>query len=191
MQQATLISPAEYARRQNLNRSTISRQIKAGKIPLRNGLVDVQAANRAREQNLDVRKQRGGRANAARARQTGTSRGEPDTKAAGVRPPRMAPDPPVRGSLAAAVLMHTQARAARSALEAQKLEARLVDRRATEAAWADVGARVRDAVLGLPVRVCNRVPAEWRRELAAVLQDEARKVLTVLSDEIKSSPRAS
>jgi hypothetical protein len=47
-----LVSPASYARSRGLNRSTISRQIGAGKIPTIGGLVDPKAADAARQRNL-------------------------------------------------------------------------------------------------------------------------------------------
>jgi hypothetical protein len=49
-----LISPAEYARRRKLNRSTISRQIQAGKIPQHDGLIDPAEADEARRNNLSI-----------------------------------------------------------------------------------------------------------------------------------------
>jgi len=53
----------------------------------------------------------------------------------------------------------------------------------------ETGVKYRDAVMGLTSRVCNRLPAEWRRELSAVLDDEIRRMLTALSDEIRSAPQ--
>ncbi len=53
-----LITPAAYARLCGLNRSTISRQIRDGKIPDHDGLIDVAEADVARERNLDVRNRR-------------------------------------------------------------------------------------------------------------------------------------
>src|ERR1017187_8507253 len=51
-----LISPAEYARRRGLNKSTISRQIAAGQILLVNGKINPVAADAARAENLKTRK---------------------------------------------------------------------------------------------------------------------------------------
>ena len=51
---ATLLTPAAYARLRKLNKSTVSRQIHEGKIPLRaDGLINFGEADRARERNLD------------------------------------------------------------------------------------------------------------------------------------------
>jgi hypothetical protein len=48
-----LVSPAAYARSRGLNRSTISRQIRDGKIPTLEGMLDPEIADLAREKNLD------------------------------------------------------------------------------------------------------------------------------------------
>ncbi|MCE5306762.1 MAG: hypothetical protein LLG20_03895, partial [Acidobacteriales bacterium] len=57
-------------------------------------------------------------------------------------------------------------------------------------AWAEAGVKWRDAFLGLPAAVCNRLPAEWRREVSAAIEDESRRRLAALSDEIRCSPTA-
>ena len=58
MEKLGLISPAAYARRVGVNKSTISRQIAQGKIPTVGGLIDPAAADKARNRNLDpVRRQ--------------------------------------------------------------------------------------------------------------------------------------
>ena len=62
-----LISPAQYARLRGLNRSTVSRQIRDGKIPTVGGLIDPRAADSARETNLDgTRKEQAARRKAER-----------------------------------------------------------------------------------------------------------------------------
>lgn len=53
MQRATLITPAEYARSRGLAKSTISRQVRAGKIPVHSGKIDPHEADLARKTNLD------------------------------------------------------------------------------------------------------------------------------------------
>jgi hypothetical protein len=53
MKMATkLIRPAAYAERRGLNKSTISRQIRAGTIPTHNGLIDPLEADAARKERL-------------------------------------------------------------------------------------------------------------------------------------------
>src|ERR1039458_6977759 len=46
-------APAAYARLRGLNRSTVSRQIRDGKIQAPGGMIDPAAADRARAENLD------------------------------------------------------------------------------------------------------------------------------------------
>jgi hypothetical protein len=47
-----MVTPAAYAESRGLNRSTICRQIRAGKIPTHNGFVKPSEADRARRENL-------------------------------------------------------------------------------------------------------------------------------------------
>jgi hypothetical protein len=55
MQRKGGLTQAEYARLRGLNRSTISRQVREGKIPVTaDGRIDPVAADRARERNLDA-----------------------------------------------------------------------------------------------------------------------------------------
>jgi len=49
-----------------------------------------------------------------------------------------------------------------------------------------LGVKIRDAVMALPARMANRLPAEWRRQVLAVAEEEARSVLAALSDEFIS-----
>src|ERR1039458_6156297 len=51
-----VVSPAAYARSRGLNRSTISRQIREGKIPTIQGMIDPDVADLARQTNLDAAK---------------------------------------------------------------------------------------------------------------------------------------
>jgi hypothetical protein len=50
---AELVSLSEYARRRGLNKSTISRQVRDGFIPTRDGKINPVEADRARAENLD------------------------------------------------------------------------------------------------------------------------------------------
>lgn len=60
MQQATkeLITPAAYARLRGLNRSTVSRQIRDGVIPTTGGMIGPEAADRARDSNLNQKRRK-------------------------------------------------------------------------------------------------------------------------------------
>ena len=70
-------------------------------------------------------------------------------------------------------------------MEAAERRGRLISRAAVERAWTEIGVQFRDALMGLPARVCNRLPAEWRREVQTVANDEVRGVLTALADQIR------
>src|SRR5689334_12444125 len=63
---AKTLSIAQYAKLRGLNRSTIDRQIKQGKIPSSGGRIDPIAADRARERNLNPAR----REEAARRKET-------------------------------------------------------------------------------------------------------------------------
>jgi hypothetical protein len=47
-----LMRPSAYAKSRSLNPSTVSRQIRDGKIPTRDGMIDAVEADRARQRNL-------------------------------------------------------------------------------------------------------------------------------------------
>jgi phage terminase Nu1 subunit (DNA packaging protein) len=57
-------------------------------------------------------------------------------------------------------------------------------------AWAESGKKISDAVRGLPARIVNRLPSEWRHEVMIVAEEETRQTLTALSDEIRCDPAA-
>ena len=51
-----LVTMAEYARRAGLSRQTISKQVREGKIPTHDGLIDPEEADRARARNVSSRR---------------------------------------------------------------------------------------------------------------------------------------
>jgi len=147
-----------------------------------NGGWDLGKVRAALGQNLDTR-------------QASPARGDADAprnpRPAPVAPQQFAPQrAPEKGTLAHAQLMHEQARAARAALEAQRLEGKLIDRQLVQTEWTSVAASIRSAMLAVPSRVVNRVPAEWRRTLIPILEEEIRGGLTSASDEIRNDPKA-
>ncbi len=73
--------------------------------------------------------------------------------------------------------------------QVRKLHGELVETVTVEAEWTSIAVHFRDAVLGLPARVVNRLPAEWRREVSTVVDEEARAVLTALSDQLRADKR--
>jgi hypothetical protein len=128
-------------------------------------------------------------------RQAAPSRGEEMPRNKGgrprqVRPPQQPTHPRQEsGSMADAQLLKTRAQAAQEAMLAKKMEGSLIERAAVESQWSDIAVRLRNAVMGLPAKIVNRLPAEWRRDVLIAAQDEARRVLAALSDEIRSDPK--
>ena len=66
----------------------------------------------------------------------------------------------------------------------------LVNAQQVEAAWAEVGAFVLQEVGSIPMRVTNRLPDEWRKEVYKVLTEETRRVLASISDEFIPDTKA-
>lgn len=90
------------------------------------------------------------------------------------------------GTIAYETYRLTKEKADRAALDRQEAEGTLVRAEEIEKYWTEAAIKIRDAVMGLTSRVCNRLPDEWRREVTSVLDDEARHVLTALSDELRN-----
>ncbi len=71
-------------------------------------------------------------------------------------------------------------------LELKEKRGELISMADVEAQWSELAVNLRDGIRGISARVANRLPAEWRREIVAVIDDEARQLLTALSDEISA-----
>ena len=154
---------------------------RAGKIP-RGGRNqwDLEAVRAAIGRNLDVR-------------QASPARGDIPAGTVGRKhsdPPAQRAEVPERGTFAQAQLMHEQAKAAKATIEVQRAQGKLIDRESVEREWSSYGVRFQNAVMGLASRMVNRLPAEWRREVQRVADEECRAILSSLSDEIRSTDRA-
>jgi hypothetical protein len=175
MQHATrnnnLIRPAEYARLRGLNRSTISRQIGDGIIPVHNGLLEPAEADLAREKNLDVGKRR--RTAAVHPAQ----RAEPSTDPDGL---------PMTGSTRE---IFNRARAAREIamanerqLELRKRQGELLEASEVELAWTQALTSFKNRLLSLPDKLAPKMAAcSSVLECRAMIDQEIRKVLIALS----------
>ncbi len=75
-------------------------------------------------------------------------------------------------------------------LEVERQEGKLVVAADVERAWREIGVQIRDAVMALPARVMNRLPAEYRRAVFVAINEEARAILTALSGKIRGPKRA-
>jgi hypothetical protein len=117
-----------------------------------------------------------------------------DPQQAGVPPSPVFParreEAPARGTLAAAELVHTQARAAKASIEVQRMEAKLIDRALAQRNLEDLATRTMTAVEAIPSKIVNSLPPEWRRDVLTAAQDAIRKIRVALADEIRSSSMA-
>lgn len=200
-----LITPAEYARLRGLNRATISRQIKAGKIPTHSdGLIDPREADSAREKNLDPGKRLG-----AQARKRGgpavawggsgkseTRIGtEGDAVPAGSTAQIAQPDAEEAGPSAgetpeADPNNYWKSRAAReyweselSRLKAERERGSLIDAKDAELAWSGMIAATRSKILALPANLAHRLAVESDQILCEeMLKDAVHRLLTGLSE---------
>ena len=121
------IGATELASALGISRQRVYAMVREGKIRReRDGKFDRAKVQAALAANLDTR-------------QEAPSRG-----ANGAAQPFLMPQAPVKGTLAHAQLMHEQAKAARAALEAQRLEGRMVDVAKVNAWMAGVIVRARD-----------------------------------------------
>ena len=157
----------------------VSQAVKAGRVRLVNGQIDPAQADTQWGANTRVK--------------TAQPKAAPEKK--DPQPVERIVDrpverPPAPGTISHAQLVKETAAARIKGLEAQRLEGKLIDRATVRAEWIEIATNIRDGVMGLKMSVCNRLPAEWRREVTTVVDEEARKVLAALSDEIRSDSKA-
>jgi hypothetical protein len=72
-------------------------------------------------------------------------------------------------------------------LELQEREGKLRSVDEVTKLWSERAARFRDALLALGAKVVNRLPDEIRRQVHAIVDDEARKALKSLSADIRAA----
>jgi len=166
-----LMSQSDFARHRGKSRQYVSKLAKAGVLILRGGKVDVRASDAVLDDKPIV-----------------IEAAEP-APAAAVRPP-LGDGGQQSTSFAQARTVDQVYKAKLRKLQFETQERKLIPLAEVEAGWSEAGIAIRDAVMGLAPRVCNRLPAEWRAELSAVLDDEARKVLRLLSDDIRNRKTA-
>jgi len=168
MQHATtqqFVTPAAYAKSRGLARSTVSRQIAAGKIPMHGKLLDPAEADSGRDENLHA--PRGGAVKAVRNKPSD--------------PQKPAPAGPARDgnrpNLAKAQLAHELARAKRAALLVGQLEGTLVDARKVELLWSSRLTDFRNRLLMIEESIGSRFGEECR----VAIRSEVRRALEELS----------
>ncbi|MGB7723571.1 MAG: hypothetical protein WBL65_26965 [Bryobacteraceae bacterium] len=74
-------------------------------------------------------------------------------------------------------------------MDLRRRSGELIELAKVEAAWADVGVTIKNALLAVPNRVLNQVRSELRAELSPILEAEVRAVLVGLSDKIRGRKR--
>jgi hypothetical protein len=97
---------------------------------------------------------------------------------------------PARGTLAAAELTIAQSKAVKEQAAALKIQGKLVDSDIVDRALAEIATRTQNAVLAIPAKIVNRLPPEWRHDVLAAAQDETRKILAQLANDLRSLSRA-
>jgi hypothetical protein len=176
-----ILSTKDLAAELNISVARINELGRKGMLPARepDGRWDLAKVRVAIAGNMDTR-------------QASPARGDPPAPARGVGPAQFPQQQrgPEKGTMAYAQLQHELAKAARAAIEAQRLEGKLVDRQTVQQEWTSIAASIRSAVLALPARIINRLPAEDRRRVLPVVEEEARAVLSALSDEIRNDSKA-
>lgn len=154
----------EYAKHRGVTEPGVRKALRDGRIGLRDdGMIDVDEADADWEANTNPAKQRG----------------RPPATTGGSMPPY---------AVSRAAKEYHAARKQR--LDTDFAEGRLTDAGQAEAAWADVGAFVLQEVGSIPMRVTNRLPDEWRKEVYKILTEETRRVLASISDEFVPDEKA-
>jgi hypothetical protein len=154
-----MISQAKYARRHGVARSSISRAVRDGRIPTKDGKINPRVADDAWRKSTDPSKVRN-------RRKSGSGQGSGSQTYASSR----------------ALRESFQAKIKR--LEYEELVGELVRVEVVQAAWFKLARRARDLLLAIPDRLAPILaaitePAEVQRKLT----DELRRVCEQLSGE--------
>ena len=180
-----LLSILQWAAQERITPQAANKRIRVHGIPRHDGKIDPDEAARVFHATLDVRQQeRGTAAKRVEPVASGQAGGASQRtvrvgalSAAGRRPE-------IQTAIDAVKLQERQ-------LDLKRKQGELVDLALVESEWTRIAIQFRSAVLGLPGRIVNRIPAEYRREVLAAADDEVRQVLTALSNEIRSGHEAS
>lgn len=155
------MSQSEYARRAGLHSSTVSRAVKAGRIPTIDGRIDPEVADRALRDGTDT------------AHRTG---------------PRAAPAEPTYANSRA---LREQYMARIKRLEFQQLAGSLVRVDRVQLLWFKLSRRARDLVLAIPDRLAPVLAAMSDPvEVHAALSAELRHACTEMERDVPLNERA-
>lgn len=152
---------------------------------------DVDAARAELKRNLDPAQQK--RAAVDGKRRTAAPKTEPK-KTADKDPEPNQPEDRTGEESGNAYEQFNRARARREtvradidALEYRKLTSEVIETALVSSTWAAIAVKIRDAVMAIPTRTVNRMPDEWRRIVHKVVDEESRRVLQTLSDDIRNA----
>lgn len=146
--------------------TAVQKALASGRIRAKNGQIEPTQADRDWLSNSDQRRQRQRRPD---------NNAEPDEVTV-----------PNDGSFQEAQRQREWERLRRERTARRVREGELVEVAEVREAWCEIASRIRDGVMGLPTRVCIRLPAEWRRKISDTLTEEARKVLAAMGESIRN-----
>lgn len=179
-----LITQAEYARLRKSrglpggSKPGVLKAVQTGRITLIDGKIDPEIADREWQERTSGAQQR--------------AVGSTDPHQVKVQQIAPAEDgarrvaPAAEGTKAYEEYLLTRAKRIAAEVEGRRAHGELIEVLTVERAWAEIGVKIRDGVMGLPSRVCSRLPEEWRREVALALGAECREILAALRDDIRS-----
>lgn len=172
------LAKALTAEGNRISAAGITRATQSGRLPRgEDGLYDLDEARKQLAANTNAAKSRAGR---AQQKSTAADQSEPVPRKR--KPAETLNEAQTRKEIALANLREKEDR---------EKDRTLIETEVVHTHWSDIGVRLQNAIMGMPARLVNRLPAEWRREVLSVAQDEARAILTALSDEIRrADPQA-
>jgi len=184
---AERINQSEFARREGVNKSTVSRWIKSGRIQTdENGLIDPEKARRRRhalESPEPHHQARKAQIEAEKGAQGGVAGTQPGATG----------EPPLHGveKIGAALKLETyklqKAKAEKAQMEADEKAGSLLNRKEVEYVLAEFGSTLRNAIESLPDRLSGELAAH-NGDTAAIhrtLEEAGAEVLQEIADLIK------
>lgn len=172
------VTQAEFARRENVNRSTVNRWIKAGRIAIdQDGLIDLAHARHQRKSTESPLPHH-------QARKAQFDDAKATTGPAADQPGRDLPPGASSDSVSAALKLETwrlqKAKAERAALEVDQLAGALVERTEVDFVFDDLGNMVRVLFEALADRYTGTLAAARgdANEIHKILDDASRDMLT-------------
>lgn len=169
----SFLSARQYAKARGVSHTAVNKAIAAGKIPLINGKIDPVQADAAWEENRDPR-QSSKMADAARE-----LTGQPVEEGAGERRTIGQPE---RGTFRYAQLQHEMAKAARTTLEVQKLQGKVIDTDVVKREIGDLISNAKRRLLAMGNALAPELASESDpAKCQAIIEAEVHDALTEIS----------